>query len=194
MAISLFQDEPQNNQLGLTPGGDIKRNQVTIIDELLRQKELDKRLDELYKTLSAFGRERLAQDHQKLRGQAIDEEAALGRLTSPASIPSIANIDTGHLNALANFDANLAGQRANQEVDVLKILEGLKTNREALAENKRQFDISGLLEKEKLKENTRLGELGIIEAGNRNRLLKDSLQPGILDFINTGLGVAKLFK
>lgn len=84
------------------------------------------------------------------RRQAISDEAALGRLRSPASIPNIAGVDTAREQAKGQAMAGLYGQQAGASLDIGKTVEGLLANERRAGEQVQQFGQSYGLANRKL--------------------------------------------
>lgn len=73
------------------------------------------------------------------RRQAISDEAALGRLRSPASIPTIAGVDTARETGKSQALAGLYGNQVNASLDIGKTVQGLLANERRAGEQVQQF-------------------------------------------------------
>src|SRR3990167_7277150 len=92
-------------------------SQPTLQSEVAKRTEanLAKRLQDIYNQVFNQGAQDISDQFNPIRKRQISEERALGRLTSPGSIPGLSRIDEAQGKAISNLSSNLAGQRAGQE-------------------------------------------------------------------------------
>lgn len=125
------------------------------------------------------------------RKAAIEDEAALGRLRSPASIPNIAGVDTAKASGLANALASSYGNQTNSALDIGKTVAtaGLQNQQfgQGLGLQNRQLTDTEDINSSNL--GLQRDQLGL--ASKLGKAQADANKPGILDYINTGANVAK---
>lgn len=168
-----------------TPTGPTEEEQIQAEVNKRTQSDLAKRLDQIYGTAKDVGIQNIEDQFIPARRKAISEEANLGRLRSPASIPILGRLDEAKAKSQGQLFGQLATQRAAGEVDLSKTIENilnnkyqfgedLKLRRDTLGENVRQFNEGQALEREGLSLAERLG-----------RIQADAKKPGTLDYLGT---------
>ena len=100
---------------------------------------LQQSLDRIYGQAETTGAEKIRRAFIPQRQRLISEEAALGRLRSPVSIPSIARADEAESNAVNDFLGSIAGQRASGQLDFSKTIEGILAGERRAGEQAQQF-------------------------------------------------------
>lgn len=201
---------PGEKLLGLRNGVALKPEDIPISDNnyLQQQKQisadsgLTKRIDDIYNQQYETGKANIDQDFGQQRQKAIEEEAALGRLRSPASIPVISNVDNSRSKALSQFAGQLGAQRAGQEF-------GLSQYLDQAARNSLQQKKQNLFNQQESTRNLQAGRQGLdfqkqglgqqlmlgITGLNNSRILGEkSLEPqnpNTLDYINAFTGAAR---
>lgn len=126
------------------------------------------------------------------RARVISDEAALGRLRSPASISNIARVDDSERRATTEGLGQLAASRASGELDIGKTIAGILENQANRTQQGTQFGQTLGLQKKQLSNQVtqqdfenmlKNKELNV--AGELGRAQADAKKPGILDYINT---------
>lgn len=127
------------------------------------------------------------------RKAAIEDEAALGRLRSPASIGNIGAVDAAKASSLASGRAGLLSQQIGNTTDLGKALSGVQQSQQQINNQASQFGQTNALSRTALNDQLYGNE---IQRGQNQQLLNLSSllgrqkasqnQPGPLDYINTG--------
>jgi len=162
-----------------------------------RNSGLSARLDDLFNRATNTVSGRINREFNDQRGRAIEEEAALGRLRSPVSIPTIARIDENRNRSLSDAFGQLAGQRASGEMDLSKTIEGILAGERRAKEQGNQFNQELGLRRDMLKDqrNQYQDSLGLQrqQIGLAERIGKmqaDASGDDWLDYVNTAINTA----
>lgn len=168
------------------PGGDL--NAVGTIQNLSSQ------LPSLYKNANDQLGEVADTAFAAPRKAAIEDEAALGRLRSPASIENIGKVDAAKATSLAGARSNLLSQQIGSTTDIGKALAGVQQAQQGINNQANQFQQTNNLNRMSL--NDQMYDRDVQRGYNQQALNLSSMlgkqqaeanEPGWMDYLNTGL-------
>ncbi len=152
------------------------------------QSGLAQKLDELYGNALNTGYGQIDQNAVAGRQKLVAEEAALGRLSSPASIVPISNYDAQTQRSKDALLGSISTAKAGGQLDIAKTIEGITQQNRGLAQNQNQFEQNLGLEKQKNLQDQQLGLQGLQQLDIQSQRAADAAKPGILDYVNTAVG------
>src|SRR3990167_6136416 len=160
-----------------------------------REQELRRRLDAIYPELERGLGERIRASFIPQRERLASEEAALGRLRSPASITTMARVDDAERQAMTQGLGQLAANRAQGELGIAGTIESILQAERAGGRQESQFarqlglqnrQFRSGQEQQDIANQLQRQELSI--ADQIGRAQAKANKPGTLDYINTGFG------
>ena len=179
-----------------TGGGDVGVPNIGTIEaeERGRTDAQRKALEQIFGARQADGIQGIEQQFAPIRSKQIAEEAALGRLRSPISIPTISKIDEQKAQAISNLIRGFGAERGRAEVGLeSELAERLRRAREFgvetglrgreqgfrerasladILQRGQQFDQTFGLQKEQFREQGRQFDIGQTGAEEERRLAR----------------------
>lgn len=168
------------------------------------QSNLNDAYNRIYGQMEEAGTNSINRDYGAQRKKQIEEEAALGRLRSPASIVPLSRIDDSRQNALSNFIASLNSQRAEKQYNLASTLEQLLQNRDinnqelgfknkSLGESARQFNDTLNLQQQRDRQGQINYDSNVLRQNALINAQKEASESSLWDKIDKGLGTANNF-
>lgn len=168
------------------------------------QADLAKTLDDIYSGIETSGIDSLNREYGRARSKLIDEEAALGRLKSPASIVPLSRIDEQKSNAIASLLSSIGNQKAAQKTSLTQTLEQMLQSRDLanlddlfrnkqLGETVRQYDTNLSYQREQDKKSDFLRDQALLREDALRRQQREDAELSLWDKIDRGLSTTKSF-
>lgn len=163
---------------------------------LLQKKtdDLSATYDKIYQDVLNSGDQSIDYQFAEPRQKLIEEEANLGRLDSPASIPVLGKLDQTRELAKAGFRTNLLSQKATGLFDLGKATESAA---QSASQSSQDIDLRKQTLAQQLDQFTRQlqlnQELGYAGLGNASNIAASNRQPKSTDYLNTGINLLGLF-